>query len=107
MKIMKTNREEFLEKHNLPMKTSLSLEEISQLSKMPIGALQEVYNRGTGAYRSNPSSVRVEGSFKKGVPGRKLSVQQWSFGRVYAFVMKTQKVFYSADRDISFRFGLL
>lgn len=102
MKIMKTNREEFLEKHNLPMKTSLSLEEISQLSKMPIGALQEVYNRGTGAYRSNPSSVRVEG-----VPGRKLSVQQWSFGRVYAFVMKTQKVFYSADRDISFRFGLL
>ena len=101
---MKTNREKFLAKHNLPKDTSLSLPEIASYSGMPVAALRKVYQKGLGAYHSNPESVRVKGTFKKdpSVPlSRKLSPQQWGYGRVFAFVMKTPKVFYKADREIA------
>ena len=105
-----TNRTDFLKKHNLPKDTSLSLMEISKLSGMPFSALKMVYNKGLGAYHTNPTSVRVQGTFKKNpnVPlSKKLSPQQWAFARVFAFVMKTPKVFYGADRHISEMYDLL
>jgi len=101
---MPTNKQLFLRKHKLPADTHLSLPEIASYSGMPVSALKKVYQKGLGAYHSNPESVRVKGSFKKdpAVPlSRKLSPQQWAFGRVYAFVMKTPKVFYKADREIA------
>jgi len=107
---MKTNRERFLAKHKLPSDTSLSLREIEDLSGMPMSALKRVYNRGIGAHKTNPLSVRLKDSFKKGVSApmsQKLSKEQWGYGRVYAFVMKTPKVFYDADRDIAEDYGLL
>jgi uncharacterized protein (DUF2132 family) len=91
------------------MDTSLSLLEISQLSKIPLEALQSVFNRGIGAYKTNPESVRVKGTFIKdpSVPiSQKLSKEQWAYARVYAFVMKTQKVYYDADNDIRESYGL-
>jgi hypothetical protein len=106
----KTNRERFLVKHDLPKDTSLSLREIEDLSGVPFAALKRVYNRGLGAYKSNPQSVRMKGTFKKGVNApmsMKLSPQQWGMGRVYAFVQKTPKVFGKADRDIAEDYGLL
>jgi hypothetical protein len=99
-----TNRNAFLRKHNLPKDTTLSLHEVASYSGMPVAALRKVYQKGLGAYHSNPESVRVKGTFKKdpSVPlSRKLSPQQWAFARVYAFVMKTPKVFYKADREIA------
>jgi hypothetical protein len=51
--------------------------------------LQQVYNRGIGAYKTQPSSVRMKGSFKKGVNAPmalKLSPQQWAYARVYSFL---------------------
>lgn len=107
---MKTNRERFLEKHNLPADTSLSLDDIAKLSGFPVKALKKVYSKGEGAYYSNPESVRLQGSFKKdpNAPlSKKLSPQQWSMARVYAFVMKTDKVFYDADRHIAEEHNLL
>lgn len=107
---MPTNRERFLAKHNLPRDTSLSLREIADLSKMPLSALRLVYTKGLGAYATNPQSVRMKGSFKKNVKAplsQKLSADQWAFGRVYAFVMKTPKVFYDADRHIAEMYDLL
>lgn len=101
---MPTNREKFLAKHGLSKDTSLSLHEIASYSGMPVTALRKVYNKGLGAYHSNPESVRVKGTFKKDPSAplsRKLSPQQWAMGRVYAFVMKTRKVFYDADRHIA------
>jgi len=92
-----TNREEFLKKHKLPKDTQLSLQEISKLSKMPMTALRLVYNRGIGAYKTNPESVRPQVQSK----------EQWAYGRLYAFVMKTRKVFYEADRDIAEMYDLL
>jgi len=106
---MTTNRDRFFTKHNLPKDESVSLPEISELSKMPVSALRMVYNRGLGAYATNPQSVRMKGSFKKGVNAplsQKLSAPQWAMGRVYAFVMKTPKVFGKADKDIAEMYSL-
>lgn len=106
---MKTNRERFLAKHNLANDTSLSLHEIASYSRMPVAALRKVYEKGVGAYHSNPESVRVKGTFKKDPAAplsKKLSPQQWGLARVYAFVMKTPKVFYGADKHIAEEYRL-
>lgn len=107
---MKTNREAFLRRHGLPADTSLSLQEIAKLSGMPFSALKMVYNKGLGAYATNPESVRLKGSFKKDPSAplsAKLSPQQWGMSRVYAFVMKTPKVFRGADKHIAEMYDLL
>ena len=83
-----TRRENFLKKHELPDR-SYSLAELARISNKPLRVLQQVYNRGIGAYRTNPQSVRMKGSFKKGVNApmsMKLSPQQWAFARVYSFL---------------------
>lgn len=107
---MKTNRTAFLRKHGLPADTSLSLQEIASYSGMPVAALRKVYQKGLGAYHTNPESVRVKGTFKKDASAplsRKLSPQQWGLARVYAFVMKTDKVFHGADKHIAEEYRLL
>lgn len=106
---MSTNREAFLKIFDLPKDTSLSLDEIAELSNVPKAALQEVYNRGVGAHSTSPLSVRMKGTFKKGVDApmsMKLSKEQWGMGRVYAFVMGTKKVYDKADRDIAIKYSL-
>lgn len=104
-----TNRTAFLKRHGLSSDTSLSLNEVASYAGMPVAALRKVYQKGLGAYHTNPESVRVKGSFKKdpSVPlSRKLSPQQWAMARVYAFVMKTDKVFHGADKHIAEEFRL-
>ena len=105
-----TNRERFLRKHNLPADYSPTMREVAQLADMPVGALRQVYKKGLGAYHTNPESVRVKGSFKKDASAplsAKLSPQQWAMARVYAFVMRTPKVFRGADKHIAEAFNLL
>lgn len=83
-----THRENVLRKLGLPDK-GYSLTELAKHSKIPYSILREVYNRGTGAYKSNPTSVRMKGSFKKGVNApmsMKLSKEQWSMARVYSYI---------------------
>ena len=66
-----------------------SLTELAKASKIPRKTLQEVYNRGIGAYTTNPSSVRMKGTYKKGVDApmsQKLSKEQWAMARVYSFI---------------------
>jgi hypothetical protein len=60
-----TNRTAFLKRHGLPRDTSLSLPEIASYAKMPVAALRKVYEKGLGAYHTNPESVRVKGTFAK------------------------------------------
>jgi len=84
----KTHRECFLAHHNLEDK-SYSLEELSHISKVPLSILQEVYNRGIGAYKTNLKSVRLQGSYVKNVdaPAKyKLSKERWAMARVYSFL---------------------
>jgi len=87
----------FKKKHNIPKDEGLSLKEIAKLSKMPLKALQEVYNKGIGAYKTNPKSVRPQVK----------SAEMWAFARVYAFVMKTKTVYYGADNSIRIKYKLL
>jgi len=66
-----------------------SVEALSIVSGVPLDILQEVYNRGIGAYKTNPESVRMKGTFKKGVKApmsQKLSKEQWAMARVYSFL---------------------
>lgn len=83
-----THRESFLKKKGLPDR-SYSLKELSKFAGVPISTLQVVYNRGIGAYKTNPESVRLLGSFEKNVDApmsMKLSKEQWAMARVYSFL---------------------
>jgi len=83
----KTHRLNFLEDNELEDR-SYSLAELSKISGVSMSTLQEVYNRGIGAYKTNPESVRIKGSFKKGPApmSKKLSKEQWAMARVYSFL---------------------
>lgn len=89
-----THRENFLKKVGLSKNESYSLKELSRISGKPLSVLQEVYDRGIGAYKTNPTSVRTLGTFKKGVNApmsRKLSKEQWAFARVYSYLDNNPK----------------
>ena len=82
------HRLNFFRKYNLEEK-SYSLKELSKISKISLSTLQKVYDRGIGAYKSNPRSVRMKRSFKKNVNApykMKLSKEQWAMARVYSFL---------------------
>lgn len=84
-----THRKNVLEKLGLDVNEGHSLTELAKASGVPRKTLQEVYNRGIGAYKTNPESVRMKGSFKKGVSApmsQKLSKEQWAASRVYSFL---------------------
>jgi hypothetical protein len=83
-----THRENFLSAHKLKDK-GYSLKELSKISAVPLDILQQVYDRGIGAYKTNPTSVRLKGSYVKNVAApadKKLSKEQWAMARVYSFL---------------------
>jgi DNA adenine methylase len=87
------HRKRVLKKLGLP-DTGYSLPELSKASGVSLDILQQVYNRGIGAYKTQPSSVRMKGTFKKGVNApmsQKLSKEQWALARVYSFLDKNPK----------------
>lgn len=90
------NSQAFKRKHGIPVEDSLSLKDIAKLSGMPTKALQEVYNRGIGAYKTNPESVKPMVKSK----------EQWAMARVYSFVMRRATTFGKADKDIAKKYNL-
>ena len=109
---MATNREEFMEIFGLPSHTSLSLDQIAELSQVPKTALQEVFNRGVGAWKTNLSSVRLKKDFSKNPNTKKyprdarLGKERWAYARVYSFVMGRDTTFHGSDRDVAVKYGL-
>ena len=84
----RTHRLRFLRKHHLS-EHGYSLGELAKISKVPQPILRQVYDRGIGAYKTNPTSVRMKGTFRKGVKApysKKLSKEQWAMARVYSFL---------------------
>ena len=90
-----THRENVLRRLGLSLDKGYSLSALSRYAKVSHRVLQQVYNRGIGAYSSggiggNPSpSVRMKGTFKKGInapASMKLSKEQWAMARVYSFL---------------------
>jgi hypothetical protein len=96
-----TNKQKFNKKYGFKLNEPHSKQEISKLTGVSMRILDEVYDRGLGARKSNPQSVRslsgkkIGGTSLKG----KMSGPQWSMSRIYSFVMggKTQK---TADKDL-------
>lgn len=92
---------------DLPEDTSNSLEDMSKLTGIPKSILEQVEDRGKGAYSSNLGSVRLKDfsknpSASKG-PSKRLSQEQWAIARVYAFLYKSikQKMRYKPhDKDL-------
>ena len=74
---------------NYDLENTNSLETLSKTSSVPLSILQEVYNRGIGAYKTQPTSVRLKHSYVKNVDApmsKKLSKEQWAMARVYSFL---------------------
>ena len=86
-----TSKNRFNKKYNQKKDQSNSKKDISKLTGIPVKFLDEVFDRGVGAYRTNPKSVR---------PSVK-SPEQWAFGRVYSFVMRQKGTWGKADKDIA------
>jgi len=86
----------FKVKHGISPAEGLSMADVSRLSGMPTAALQEVYNKGIGAYKTNPGSVR---------PSVK-SKEQWAMARVYSFVMKKKGTWGGVDKHIKEKYKL-
>ena len=87
----KTNKHKFNEKYKQPKNQANSKKDISKLTGIPMKILDDVFDRGVGAYKSNPGSVR---------PSVK-SPEQWAFGRIYSFVMKQKGTWGKADKDLA------
>jgi hypothetical protein len=78
--------------------------------KVPIEALQEVYNRGIGAWKSNPQSVRLKDFSKnpnmaKYPRSARLTKEQWAYARVYSFLDKGT-TFFTTDKDIATKYNI-
>jgi len=76
-----TYKHKFNRKYGLPKDKSHSLASISKLTGFKRSGLQTIYNKGIGAFKNNPKSVR---------PNVK-SKDQWAMARVYAAVNRNSK----------------
>tara|TARA_R110000803_G_scaffold81155_4_gene147097 strand:- start:1092 stop:1415 length:324 start_codon:yes stop_codon:yes gene_type:complete len=86
-----TNKQKFNKKYKQQINQANSKKDISKLTGIPTRILDDVFDRGVGAFKSNPKSVR---------PSVK-SPEQWAFGRVYSFVMKQKGTWSGADKDLA------
>lgn len=103
---MPTYRDIFYKKYGLDKSQSYGLDEISNITDIDEDILQEVYNRGIGAWKGNISSVRLKKDFSKNPSTKKyprsarLSKEQWASARVYSFIVKG-KTWHTADADLA------
>jgi len=72
-----TNKQKFNKKHGQPLNESNSITKIAKLSGITYRAAKDIFEKGEGAFYSNPQSVRKNVS----------SPQQWAYGRLYSAVM--------------------
>ncbi len=83
---MPTNKEKYNKRYGYSKDEGHSKSDISKKTGISMSILDKVYDRGIGAHKTNPGSVRnVKGV--KGGPGKKMSPQAWAMGRIYSFVM--------------------
>lgn len=78
-----TYKQKLNKKYKLPLDTPHSIDSISKLTGYKKSGLKTIYNKGIGAYKTNPSSVRPQVK----------SPEQWAMARVYASVNPNSKAF--------------
>jgi len=76
-----TYKKRFNKKYNFKPDEPHSIKQISDITGYKLSGLQTIYNKGIGAYKSNPQSVR---------PNIK-SPEQWAMARIYSSVSKGSK----------------
>ena len=84
-----TFKQRFNKKHGFPKDASHSLKEIAKLSGYKISNIKKIFQKGKGAFYTNPSSVRPQVK----------SATQWAYSRVYASISpgsKSSKI----DKDL-------
>lgn len=104
-----THKKDFLKLYGLPENTSLSIEDISALTGIPTEALQIVYNRGIGAWKSSAVGIRRTSDGKKDYStsrAGKMGKERWAAARVYSFVMMG-KTWETADHDVAEYYGFV
>ena len=106
---MSTHRIRYLKKVGLDKNESYSLDDLSKVSGVSKSILQDVYNRGIGAYNTNLSSVRLKDfsknpDTKKFPVGARLSKEQWAIARVYSFLNKGT-TYKTTDSDLARKAG--
>lgn len=72
-----TWKEKYNKKYNNSKDVSNSLSDISKDTGVSMKGLQQIYNKGIGAYKTNPESLRPNVTSK----------EQWAMARVYSAVM--------------------
>lgn len=82
--MVQTWKNKFNKRYGFDSDESHSLKDISRITGYDLDGLQTIFNKGIGAYKTNPESVR---------PTVK-SPEQWAMARVYSAVMggKAQKI---------------
>lgn len=76
-----THKQIFNKKHGFKLNQSHSLAEIAKLSGYKLAGIKTIYEKGVGAFYTNPESVR------KSVK----SPEQWGFARTYSAVNPDSK----------------
>ena len=88
-----TYKEKFNKKHGFLKNKSHSLKNISKLSGYKLSGIKTIFEKGKGAFKSNPQSVRPQ--IKKLGKG---GAEAWGYSRVYAAVNKKSKA-YKIDKS--------
>jgi len=99
---MSSHKEKYNKKFGFPKGTSHSIADMAKTTKIKKSILQQVYNRGTGAWKNNIASVRLKSGkkdFSVTDRSKKMSKEQWSYSRVYSFLTNgtTSR---TADKDL-------
>lgn len=76
-----TYKQKFNRKYGFKLNEPHNLEEIAKITKYKLSGLKTIFEKGEGAFTSNPQSVR---------PNVK-NAQQWGFSRIYAALDPTSK----------------
>jgi len=75
-----TYKQKFNKKHGQPLNQPNSLKDIARLSGYKYSGIKTIFEKGEGAFETNPQSVRPN-----------MNKQQWAYARVYASVDPSSK----------------
>jgi hypothetical protein len=75
--MVETFKQKFNKRYGFPKDAPHSLAEISRLTGFKLSGLQTIFNKGIGAFKTNPASVRPSVT----------SPEAWAQARVYSAVM--------------------
>ncbi len=81
-------KQKYNKKYGFSKDQSHSISEIAKTTGYKKSGLQTIYNKGVGAYKSNPKSVRPQVKSK----------EQWAMARLYASLDKSSKA-YNIDKS--------